>query len=814
MLFRLMLLFLLVVGCFSASAQAQTSEERPKHADSTRVYVGIYLHDISDLSLNTSSYKVDADVWAKWRGDFDPNEIRFANASKITKEVLESTQDGDWHSARWRIRATMRGKFPVENFPFDTQTLSVQLELPRYIGDLTPDLAGSGVSDAISVTDWNISRDFKPVVSTSTYASDLGRIQDEGKPSQVRNIRYELSITRPFTPVALKLFLPLGIIALIIFLSIFAPPETLQPPLTMCVSGLVAVFAFQFSISNIMPRVSYLTLADKLFIIAYVLAISCALIVVTSNVLAVKGRTTQVHRLRLAARILLPLCVLGSVLSALPKKAVSDPRPVADLPDIARHASSRDVLRMGTTTPLRLSASPVGAASLWGATYQDDQDRRAPLVLEELPSLSNDGIRFLQDGSLEVIWRLRKDARWSDGSPVVAEDMLLPLEMHPDDRISAHKTPDSHTLILRWKERIIAAIQPPELWPSAYLRDAIDVHDAEALNHALHYAQQPTTGPYHITSVSEERITAERNPEFLLSKAAIERIELRYFAHEKDLRKALLAGEIDISTPLDMPEKDLKDYYFDEDLRIGRSPSVNTVFLALPLNKAPWDNHSVRHALLQSIDRPSLTKRRWGKNQQIADVPMTQTASGDISHIAYDADAARDVFNEIDPSELSTTLYWAAPMSAHTAEAIAENLRAVGFSITLKQVSSTWPLWARQDFDGILLHSIRIEQANDPAQWWSLPTKTGTIQRGERTPVWTDQTFHLVDTYEHALFRERREQLGERIERAWADALPLIPLYFDRQYVIVSQALHGWDPPSHQLFGSTIDAWYFDDPQP
>lgn len=813
MLHRLIVLLLFAVGVFPALANAQPSNDAASRFERPRVYVGIYLHDISDLSLNTGTYKVDADVWAKWRGDFDPDEIRFANASKISREVLESANDGDWHAARWRIRATMRAKFPVENFPFDTQTLAVRLELPRYIGLLTPDLAGSGVSEEISITDWEISQDFKMVVDTSTYASDLGRIRNEGKPSQVRSISYEVAIARPFMPVALKLFLPLGIIALIIFLSIFAPPRTLQPPLTMCVSGLVAVFAFQFSIGNILPRVSYLTLADKLFIIAYFLAICCTIVVVTSNVLALNDRTKAVRRLRLSARILLPLFVLGSVIAAIPSKPTTDAPPVAEAPTIEREQSTRDRLRIGTTTPLRLSTSAIGAASRWGVTYRDQNHRRAPLVLQELPSPSNDSMRFLRDGSLETTWRIRHDARWSNGDPITVDDMLLPLTTHPDDRIIDYHAADEHTLVLRWKERSIAAMQPPQLWPSTHLKNTLVTEDADALNHALNYEKQPTTGPYRITEISTDRITAERNPEFFLPNAAIEKVELQYFETHDALRAALLSGEIDISTPMDLPESALRAYYRDKDLTIGRSPSMNAVFIALPLTDTPWDDVNARNALLQAIDRPSLTARRWGKDQQIADVPMTQTPSEHISRVAFDPKAAQRFFETIDPSLLETTLYWSAPMSKDTAQTIADNLENIGFSIELKEVDSTWPMWASQDFDGLLLHSIRVEYGSDPAQWWALPSANNTLQRHKETSVWTGRIRRLVDSYEHALFRERREQLGERIEQAWANALPLIPLYFDRQYVIVSKALKGWNAPTQQPFGSTMDSWYFADPK-
>ena len=186
-------------------------------SERTRVYVGIYLHDISKLSLSDGTYEIDADLWAKWLGEFDATEIRFANASDLEFDVLDTERDGEWNSARWRVRGTMRSEFPVHDFPLDRQAVRVQVELPRSKGELVPDLAGSGVSHRFSITDWNWSPEFRPVMTTERYPSDLGSITDEGRSSEVRRVSFEVPLERPIMPVILKLFLPLAVVALMCF---------------------------------------------------------------------------------------------------------------------------------------------------------------------------------------------------------------------------------------------------------------------------------------------------------------------------------------------------------------------------------------------------------------------------------------------------------------------------------------------------------------------------------------------------------------------------------------------------------------------
>jgi len=791
------------------NAHSQTNTHAP-----TRIYVGMYLHDISDLSLNEGTYDVDLDLWAKWRGDFDPNEIRFANAAKLEREVLEIASDDDWHAARWRIRGTLRGDFPVQDFPFDTQKLTIQLELPRHLGDLTPDLAGSGIASQFSITDWRWSQDFRPVVSSATYPSDLGRITDEGRPAEVRKVSFEVSLVRPLSPVALKLFLPLGIVALIVFLSLFVPPTNLQPPLTMCVTGLVAVFAFQFSVTDVMPSVAYLTLADVLFITVYVLAVCCVMVVVSSHILYLKERGHIADRLRLGARIILPVGVGLAVFFAVPSPSKAEGVEVAEAPKTERPQSVRQTLRIGTTSPLRLASSPIGAASLWGLAYRDDHGRNQALVVERMPRMDNDGLRFLTDGSLEVAWTLRNDAKWSDGSPVRAQDLLLPLQKQPDPRIINIEQPDERTVILRWDRRVVDALRPPALWPSAHLERTVDLDDAEALQHALAYKAQPTVGPYRIVEVGDEHMIAERNPHFLLSPAPIERVELHHFSDSAALREALLDDRIDLSTPNGISADDLRAFTEHAHLEIREAPNMSAVFIAPPITQSPWNTHDARRALLQAIDRRALAQRPYGEDQTVAHVPTTATPPTGIVTQDYNPQAARSYFESLDDPLPELTLYWSVPLHKHVAERIALNLQEIGLRVRLEQVESTWPLWLSQDFDGLLLHSLRVEAQSNHAQWWNLPNSRGQYQRDVRHDAWTDAIHALVDQFEHALFWERREQLRERIDAAWAEALPLIPLYFAQQHVIVAKDLKGWDRPSDQLFGQTLEYWYFEAPTP
>lgn len=828
-IFRFPLLFVVVASLLLGPAlsshvlsQAPTSTSAPTPSASTsdaptlpRVYVGIYLHDISELSLSDGTYEIDVDLWAKWLGEFDPAEIRIANASEIETDVLATEADGEWNAARWRVRGTMRGDFPVHDFPLDRQAIRVQVELPRLKGELVPDLAGSGVSDQFSITDWIWSPEFRPVVTTERYPSDLGSITNEGLSSEVRRVSFEVPIERPLTPVVLKLFLPLAVVALIVFLSLFIRPKALQPRLTMCVTGLVAVFAFQFSITDIMPAVAYLTLADVLFITVYVLAIFCVFVAVMSHIWASAGHEERAERLQRVARVVSPIAMAIAVFFALPNSASSDhsPEPLVEEAslELPRHTSKRSVVRIGTTTPLRLSTSPVGFASFWGLSFRPDEGRAQPLMLQDMPRIDSDAMRFLSDGTLEVTWTLHDDARWSDGSRLRLEDLTRPLHDQPDPRIvSFQADEENHSLTIIWKERVIDALRAPAIWPTAHLDSHLSDQDNPSIRDFLGYALRPSVGPYMPVKIEDSKVTATRNPYFPLQEANIERVELYTFDDSNALRDALMQGDIDITTPNALSPGDYAHFSNHKQLDAVETSSANFLFLAPNLSEEPWDQADARRALLQAINRVQLTQNAWGDAGRVANAPTTDRLPETLSPVTYDPGAARETFERLGLLDARVKVHWSTPTSERFVTQLAEDLSTAGLTVELVRVPSTWPLWLSKDYEGLVVHQLRIEQSTPIATWWGLPFIDGRIDMTQRHNAFSDATAALLIQYEHALFRERRAQLRGRIFKQWHEMLPLLPIAFTGERIVLDRGLRGWERAAGSAFGTTMDQWYFE----
>lgn len=794
-------LAMIALACLTSSPL--TASELP------RVYVGVYLHDVSTFDQKNGVFDVDADVWAKWRGDFDPDRIGIANGGRVEMKAISLQSDGTWHSAKWRLRGTLRGEFPLHRFPFDEQTIAVVLELPEDEGQLVPDLAGSGMEDSFSVTDWHYEPEFHPAVSSDIFRSDLGNLAFEGREATVNRVGFEVVLKRPIRPVILKLFLPLAIVALIVLASLFVHPESTQPRVTMSVTGLVAAFAFQFSVSDVLPEVAYITLADALFIIVYTISVVCVVAAVLAQQLHQRGHITAAFHSDRILRFVLPTVIIIAVWSAIP-----DPYPPIviesdPIPEMARVDSAHDVVRIGTTQRLRVASSPPGVASTWPLIYNDPDAGLQVLGVEQGPRVDSEALRFLAGGELEVTWTIRDGAKWSDGTPITVDDLLLPLVASPDPYIVEQRTEDRRTLILRWSERLSRALESPDLWPTHHLEETFHAEGYEAVRQHLGEVAIPTIGPYHILSHDDDRIIAEANPHFLGAAPNIERIELIRYDDSETLTDAFMADEIDITAPNAADGEYIELIRQKRPEAVHQSPSSNFLFLQTDPDHPLLSQLEVRRAIVRALDRQRLADEAFGEGSRVAHIPLAGQPPEGVKIWEQDRDAAQAILEEAEASRFTIPLTYPASTPESLINGLVEDLEAVGLRLELNEVRSAWGPWRAGDHGGLLLHTLRGEQDAAPRRWWNLPLVDGRYPPDARHAAYTDEVHTLVEREMRALYPERSAQLQDALFAAWSQRLPSIPLVFSEESLLADPALQSWQRPPDTPFGHGLEKWYF-----
>jgi peptide/nickel transport system substrate-binding protein len=174
----------------------------------------------------------------------------------------------------------------------------------------------------------------------------------------------------------------------------------------------------------------------------------------------------------------------------------------------------------------------------------DARGNPVPMLAERVPTLANGGIS--KDG-LTIVYRLRRDARWSDGVPVTSQDVawtwqaiLNPrnsvLTRHGYDVVASLSTPNSRTVVVRLKRRFAPfvdtffaesdqayAILPAHAFAAGVSIDRVAFNGAPAVS----------DGPFRFVSWNRgDRILLAANERFFNGKPALRGIALDFVPDE------------------------------------------------------------------------------------------------------------------------------------------------------------------------------------------------------------------------------------------------------------------------------------------
>src|SRR4029450_5942599 len=98
-----------------------------------------------------------------------------------------------------------------------------------------------------------------------------------------------------------------------------------------------------------------------------------------------------------------------------------------------------------------------------GCMLQDETTKWIPAGCEDVPTIDNGGAKLVGDGAdkhLEITYKIRKDWRWTDGTPVTAKDVIYTwkLAMNPEfeiadrsiiEKVFAVEAPDDNTVVVK-----------------------------------------------------------------------------------------------------------------------------------------------------------------------------------------------------------------------------------------------------------------------------------------------------------------------------------------------------------------------------
>jgi peptide/nickel transport system substrate-binding protein len=399
---------------------------------------------------------------------------------------------------------------------------------------------------------------------------------------------------------------------------------------------------------------------------------------------------------------------------------------------------------------------------------------------------------------------LRSNARWHDGHPVTATDVIFTYKLLQDplyqgplraiwQQVSIEKA-DDHTLKLTLQKDSFA---PFLEYTSLGILPAHLLEGVGARELATHrFNVQPVgTGPFKLKEMSQDQIVLEAAPTYFGAKPYLSRIVFRVYPNHKTILTALERDEVE-GVPLVDPS-DVGRVTRDKKMVLYDTPQSSLTLVFFNMSSPILSDRTVRQAIAHAVDRRKLIDiGRQGRARQ-ADSPVLPASW------AYNEEVKR---HDFDPARARATLEQAgwkleSPESGvrvkdgkrlrlvlltndrreriSLAEEIQEQLAAVGFEI---EVQATGAGGLVQDF----LLPRRYEMAlyswdfngfdPDPYALWH---SSQVAPRGLNVTGFNHRrSDELLEKGRQSTDQAERVKLYREFQNIFAEELPGLPLYY------------------------------------
>ena len=332
-----------------------------------------------------------------------------------------------------------------------------------------------------------------------------------------------------------------------------------------------------------------------------------------------------------------------------------------------------------------------------------------PALAEAMPDISPDGRTYKLT--------LRPDMLYSDGTPIKASDFTYAIQRlfkadsggsvfydvivgakeYADgaaDTITGITTDDATGDIT------IALVEPNGTFENLLaLMFAAPVPPSTPLDADATNSPPPSSGPFMISAVdAPRRLTMERNPQFQTVKdagaedvadAGVDKITLIENKNQSAQVTDIIQNKVDFM--IDPPPSDrlqeLKTRYAD---RFRMEDSINTYYMFMNTEKAPFNDLKVRQAINYAIDPEALNRIFGGRlhpTQQVLPPGMPGYQEYEL-YPGPDMNRAKQLLAEANPTDRDITVWTDdEPDRKRIGEYYHDLLTQLGFNATLKVIA-------------------------------------------------------------------------------------------------------------------------------
>ena len=242
------------------------------------------------------------EIW--WPAVTIANQV---NARNIENQELVILSDGTIEYKE-KFSAELEAHYDLKEFPFDRQKLEIEIESFAWHDDVLMFKMNEekiGFSTDFEIAEWHIE-------NVESKIESVKDIQDRATFSE---FLMEIEVVRKYDYYLWKIIIPLILLVMISWSVFWMIGDKLVDRMSISMTGILTIVAYQFIISDILPRVSYFTFMDTFLSISFLIMLMSVFENIIVNNLDLVDRSAEAKKVDMVCRIAFPVLYFISLIA-------------------------------------------------------------------------------------------------------------------------------------------------------------------------------------------------------------------------------------------------------------------------------------------------------------------------------------------------------------------------------------------------------------------------------------------------------------------------------------------------------------------
>jgi peptide/nickel transport system substrate-binding protein len=451
-----------------------------------------------------------------------------------------------------------------------------------------------------------------------------------------------------------------------------------------------------------------------------------------------------------------------------------------------------------------LTIDPIASsdnASIWAELQIYDQLVRPSKDGSKLEPGVAESWTVSPDGK-EYSFKLRSDAKFSDGTPVTAADVEFSLKRAAGEKsewgrffrpITTYQVVDDHTIVMKLEKPFTPIINNLAMFSASILPAKLVEAQGDA------FFEKPVgSGPFVLVNWARgQKMELTKNPNYWeKGKPQIDGATLEIVPEDNSRVLKLKAGELDAI--IDIPFNQAATLKTDASVKVGLAQVFRIDMVQINTTKKPFDDVRVRQAMNYAVDKEALVKGVFHGDAVAAttSIPAMAYHNDELKPYPVDLDKAKALLMEAglkNGFKTSMLVRGGDVTSRQVGSAIQASLRQIGIEVELQTIEGSSQFSTTKAGNYELSLSYATSDTIDPDQLVGF-----TMVNPERANAfhtqWKDDRVNEL----YALERQTNEgaergKMFKEIESRVHDGAPFIFLFMPKSAYAMRANVEGFE---------------------